>query len=87
MPNRHAAAVINENVKAPKALFAGASVATQISGAAGDLFSELAPECRVDPMILWGAWPGKEPVELLMEDLAVVCLRLQKDRRAKPSET
>jgi hypothetical protein len=52
-----------------------------------DPFPEPAPKRRVDPMILWGAWPGEEPVEFLMEDLAVVCLRLQKDRRAKPSET
>jgi hypothetical protein len=32
-----------------------------------DPFPELALDRRVDPMILWGAWPGEEPVEELMD--------------------
>jgi hypothetical protein len=34
------------------------------------LFPELATKCRdADPMALWGAWPGEEPVEELMAQL------------------
>lgn len=35
--------------------------------AAHDPFPELALDRRVDPMILWLAWPGEEPVEELMD--------------------
>lgn len=31
-----------------------------------DPFPELALDRRVDPMILWGPWPGEEPLEELM---------------------
>jgi hypothetical protein len=31
-----------------------------------DPFPELALDRRVDPMILWGAWPGEETVKELM---------------------
>lgn len=34
-----------------------------------DPFPELALDRRVDPIILWGAWPGEEPVEELMAQL------------------
>lgn len=34
-----------------------------------DPFPELARDRRVDPMILWGTWPGEEPVEELMAQL------------------
>jgi hypothetical protein len=37
-----------------------------MSTEAEDAFPELALEQRVDPMILWGAWPGEEPLEVLM---------------------
>lgn len=31
------------------------------------LFPELAPQAKgADPMLLWGAWPGEEPIEELM---------------------
>ena len=79
MPCRQTTTCIHETVKAPKALVAGHSVAPQ------DPFPELAPERRVDPMILWGAWPGEEPVKLLMEELSVAS-PLPEDWRAKASK-
>ena len=30
------------------------------------LFPELGVDRRIDPMILWGTWPGNEPIEELM---------------------
>ena len=39
---------------------------TESVTAAHDPFPELALDRRVDPMILWLAWPGEEPVEELM---------------------
>jgi hypothetical protein len=47
-------------VVADKPLTTGQSVASE------NPFPELAPSHRVDPMILWGAWPGEEPLEELM---------------------
>ena len=36
-----------------------------------DLFLESAMASKsVDPMILWGAWPGDEPLEELMAQLS-----------------
>jgi len=58
--------------QSPKALVAVQSVSLSHSPAAENPFPELAPERCIDTMILWGAWPGEEPVELLMEDLSVV---------------
>jgi hypothetical protein len=40
---------------------------TESVTAAHDPFPELALDRRVDPMILWGAWLGEEPVEELMD--------------------
>ncbi len=34
-----------------------------------DPFPELGLDRRVDPMILWGAWPGEEPIEKLVAEL------------------
>ncbi|MEY4244131.1 MAG: hypothetical protein RLZZ245_1716 [Verrucomicrobiota bacterium] len=42
------------------------SLSTESVTAAHDPFPELARDRRVDPMILWGTWPGEEPVEELM---------------------
>lgn len=59
MPYHHLTTRIHEIVKAPETLVAGQS------DSARDPFPELASENRVDPMILWGAWPGDEPLEVL----------------------
>ena len=42
------------------------NLSTESVTAEHDPFPELALGRRVDPMILWGTWPGEEPVEELM---------------------
>jgi len=66
MPHIHPTTRTHEIVKAPNALVAGQSVAAYPTVAAEDPFPELAPKRRVAPMILWGAWPGEEPLEELL---------------------
>jgi hypothetical protein len=60
MPFRHRISGITEADKVPETLVAGHNVEAE------DAFPELALEQRVDPMSLWGAWPGEEPLEVLM---------------------